>query len=150
MGESRACVKMSLRFVDVLLSPSFVVLFFSFHMCDHLTFLVVIAKKIPKLNQNNKDNSKNKEPCHHQHSSDLLGQPGFSTGGLCVSNAPASFSLSDFPSTSENPSFFPRDPKGSPCGGTPMGLGVLQSQQSQTPPWQDSTQALPRTWPLPG
>ena len=94
MGEVHENV---LRFVVCCYHPALLLSLFSFfHLGGHLTFLVVITKKTPKLNQN-KDKSENKQPNQPQRNPDPLGWRGFSTGWLCVSNAPASFFLSYFP-----------------------------------------------------
>lgn len=62
----------NVRFVELLLLSRF---FFFFCCCFHSlqSFLVVITKKTPELNQNNNDKSKNKDLNPHQHNSDLLG-----------------------------------------------------------------------------
>ena len=94
-------MKTSLDLLSVVItqfcfSLSFSLSLFLFHLCGHLIFLAVITKKTPKLNRN-KDKSENKQPSQQQHNSDPLGWYGFSTGYLCVSNAPASFFLSYSP-----------------------------------------------------
>lgn len=132
MGEVHENV---LRFVVCCYHPALLLSLFSFfHLGGHLTFLVVITKKTPKLNQN-KDKSENKQPNQPQRNPDPLGWRGFPQAGFVFQmHLLPFFSLISL-GTTEKPSLFPRDPKGPlPGAGPTLALGpTLLSSALPTP-----------------